>query len=205
MISDVKEILGIITAGGGIIWGGWKYGAKPLIAKNKKAKAEWIGKITEIRDELKFNGGSSLKDAVYHVKNKVDKIEVRLDVIEGNSRLSMTLQDIAFWESDHTGKCTYASPGLCKIMGRSESEIINNNWTAWIHPEDKDKVIHAWAISVNEKSAFDEIYRYKKSDGFWVKVWGVAFPMINVYGGKMGKLVQIEQPYKDEAHHVNIR
>ena len=73
MINEAKEILGLIAVGSGLLWSGYKYGLKPVILKNKKAKSEWIGKITEIRDELKFNGGSSLKDAVYHVKNKVDK------------------------------------------------------------------------------------------------------------------------------------
>lgn len=104
----------------------------------------------------------------------------------------MNIQKVAFWESDENGHCTYASPALCKIMGRSESEIMFSNWTSWLHPDDKERVVSSWQVSVREKASFDEQYRFKKADGSWVKVWGFAFPM---HKGKLGKLFQMEEPY----------
>lgn len=190
----IEATLGIIGSGGGICWSVYRYGLKPILKKERDKKDEWIKKIGEIRDELKFNGGSSLKDVVYLVKESVVKIECRLDSIEENQKLSMNLQGIAYWISGDDGGCIYASPGLCKLFGRPEAQILGNNWTSWIHPEDKNHLVESWKFSTENQSAFDEIYRVKTSDGDYIKVWGVAFPAAkkNHFGGTLGKLVKIE-------------
>lgn len=197
-LSEAQQVLGIISAGGGICWGAWKYLLKPEIKKTKAKKAEMLLKVSEIWHELRFNGGSSLKDAVFKVKDSVEKIEYRLDGIEENQKLSMNLQGICYWVSDDAGHCIYASPGLCKLLQRYESDLLGNNWMAWLHHEDKEKIVEAWSFSIENKTAFDEIYRIKRSDGLYQKVWGVAFPKTirKNFGGVMGKLTAIEEPEK---------
>jgi len=193
------EILAFLSGGVTLCWTAWKYWIKPEMKKSKAKKQEFRDKMNDVWSELRFNGGGSIKDAIFQVKTSVDKIEIRMDGMEQNQRLAMSLQDIAFWESDENGNCIYASPALCKLLGRSESEILQKGWTAWIHHEDKERIIDSWKSSVEDKTAFDEIYTFKKGDGYWIKVWGVAFPRVsskNLFGGKMGKLVPIEEPYK---------
>lgn len=195
-MAQVEAILGIIGGAGSIGWGVWKKGIQPVIKKEKKKKEEFYRKMDEMHTELRFNGGSSLKDAVFNIRDKVTVIEDRLDGIEDNQKLSMNLQGIAFWVSDENGECTYASPGLCKVMGRSESEIMGSNWMGWLHPDDKEKIVHAWEFAIKNKAPFDEIYSFKKANGKWQKVWGQAFPKIaknNTFGGILGKLVAIEE------------
>lgn len=201
-ISHATEIIAFITAGGGLLWSGYKWLLKPQIKKAKEKKREYLKKIEDIHAELKFNGGTSIKDAVFKIQDNVSKIVIRMDAMEENQRLSMNLQGIAYWESDDSGLFAYASPGLCKMVGRSESELTGNNWMAWIHQEDKERVLEAWAHSVAHKTAFDEQFRFKMGDGRWVRVWGVAFPRVisqKRFGGKMGKLVQMEKPYIEDA------
>lgn len=196
----IEATLGIISAGGGIVWASWTKGIKPYIRNQKKKVRERDEKLTEIRDELRYNGGSSLKDMVFKISKKTDAIETRLDSIEENQKLSMNLQGIAFWISDEYGNCTYASPALCKVMGRSEQEIMGSNWMGWIHHDDKERVVEAWRFSIEHKAPFDEIYSYKKADGKYQKVWGTAFPRAsknNAIGGLLGKLVAVEEPTKN--------
>lgn len=109
----------------------------------------------------------------------------------------MNLQGLAFWESNDIGECTYVSPGLCKVMGRSESEIMGTAWLGWLHPVDKTRITEAWEYSIKNKSAFDEIYTFKRADNKWQKVWGVAFPRISrshTFEGILGKLVALDEP-----------
>ena len=192
---DLKATLGIIGTLGAGAWWAWVKLVKPVVIANKRKKEEFYNKMNEMHHELKFNGGTSLKDVVFKIDEKVNKIEIRLDDIDQNTKLSMNLQGIAFWISDEQGECTYASPGLCKVMGRSESEIKGNGWMGWLHPDDKQKVVDAWNFCVETHSPFDEVYRVKKSNGKWAKVWGQAFPKIrsSVFGGVLGKLVEIEE------------
>lgn len=197
-LNEAQQVLGIISLGGTICWGAWKYLLKPEIKKAKARKQEVLVKVSEIWSELKFNGGSSLKDVIYKTQKSVENIDYRMAGLEENQRLSMNLQGICYWISDEDGHCIYASPGLCKMLGRSESDLLENNWMAWVHPNDKDNVVRSWLFSVENKTAFDEIYRMKRSDGMYQKVWGVAFPKTvrNNFGGVMGKLTAIEEPVK---------
>lgn len=193
---DLTAIFGVIGSVGGGAWWGWSKVVKPIIRKNKLKQKELLDKINEIHADTKYNGGHSNKDMVTKILDKVEKIEIRLEDIDQNTKLAMNLQGISFWVSDDKGECIYASPGLCKVMGRSESEIKGNGWMGWLHPEDKEKVVDAWKFTVETHSPFDEIYRMKKSNGKWVKVWAQAFPKIkkdNVFGGVLGKLVEIEE------------
>jgi len=196
----IEAVIGVVTTAGGGLWAAWVKAIKPYLRSQKIKQAERDKKLTEIRDELKYNGGTSLKDMVLKIDTKTSRMELRLDGLEDNQKLAMNLQGLAFWESNDAGECTYVSPGLCKIMGRSESEIIGSGWLGWLHPDDKNRISEAWEYSIRNKSAFDEIYTFKRADGKWQKVWGVAFPRISrshTFEGILGKLVAIEEPTKN--------
>lgn len=181
------------------VWQAWVKIVKPWQRKLKHKKQEYYNKLDEIHKELKFNGGGSVKDVVYGLQESVRGIGDRLDGIEENQKLGMNLQNISYWISDKSGNFTYASPALCKVMGRSESEILQKSWMAWIHPEDKERVVDAWAFSVENTSAFDEIFSIRRPGGEFVEVWAVAFPKASkssTLGGVLGKMVVVDQEKK---------
>lgn len=186
------ELIGAVATVGGTAYAGWAKLINPYLRKERKKKNEMLEKINSIHGELKFNGGSSLKDAIFDLKDTTQKINFRLGAIEENIRVSMNLQGVAFWSSNQDGECVYASPALCKIMGRTESEILGNNWVAWIVAEDKERVFNAWKFSVENKTPFDEIYTYHRSDGTEIKVWGLAFHKIGIDGSHLGTLGKLE-------------
>jgi len=202
MINDYAISLGILGLVGTGITIVWKQIIKPKIDADleKRNKIYWMvdqmfPMVQKVHSEVSYNGGTSIKDGILSLKKSVAKIEERIDGFENNYRLSINIQDVPFWESDETGNCVYASPALCKLLGRSESEIMSNGWMSWVHPEDRERVLDAWDDSVELKTAFDEIYRFKKGDNSWLKVWGTAFPLVtgkSNLAGKMGKLVVVE-------------
>lgn len=173
---------GIITAG----VGAYTKVIKPILAEEKKRKAEVLKKITEIRNELSLNGGSSIKDAIGRIEGMVKGLDIRIGGLEENQRAILNLNNVAYWVSNDKGECIEASPALCKLLGRAESEIKGNNWAAWLIDEDKKRIYESWIFSVEQKSAFDEIYSFIKPDGTKVKVWGLAFHKET--GGTFGKI-----------------
>lgn len=66
----IAETIGIITTGGGGIWAAWVKVFRPYWKLQKKKSEERDKKLTEIRDELRYNGGSSLKDMVFQISKK---------------------------------------------------------------------------------------------------------------------------------------
>jgi len=156
---------------------------------------EYRKKLDDIHKEMKMDGNGSLKTAVVNLQNGQHQILYRLDGIEENIRTSMNLQGISYWVSDENGEFIYVSPNLCKLMERSESELLGNNWTTWVCAEDKARILDAWNFSVENKSAFDEIFCVRMPNGSKNKVWSTAFPkrVKKDMGGTIGKMVVTEK------------
>lgn len=181
--GHILTALGLVGTG---IWRVFIKVIKPAMKEAKAKKRKLYDMVTKIHHEINYNNGSSIKDAI-------TRIESRIGRLEDNQRIVMNVQNVAFWESDADGLVTYVSPALCKLVGRSESEIMGNNWVSCIEPSDKEKVFDAWNFSVETKSPFDEYYRYKKPDGGNVHVWGLAFHKVEngKLIGSLGKLEKI--------------
>lgn len=153
--------------------------------------------IESMHAEFKFNGGSSIKDAILRLEKGQSEIIFKLADIEESQKLALNITGTAFWYSDEKGECRYASPGLEKLMNRGSDQILGNMWVSWIVPEDKERVFEAWQFSVENKTVFDEQYTYKRADGLHQKVWGLAFhkTVHGEHSGTLGKLEAIGEPF----------
>lgn len=194
---SVTEVAGGVTAAGSGLWGFWIKILKPYFERRKKKQNEIYTMIQNIHSELRFNGGSSIKDAVLRLEQGQNTILYKLEDIEESQKISLNINKVAFWYSDANGSCTYASPGLERILGWGSNDILGNKWLAWIIPEDKERVFDAWRFSVENGFVFDEEYTFKKPDGKHQKVWGLAFHKTTSIGhsGTLGKLEPIGEPF----------
>ena len=191
----LETVAVIETTGKGIGWL-WNNVIKPRMNKRKLDRQKILNKINAIHNELAFNGGSSIKDVIWELKSGIQNINTRLNGIEESQYVSLNLLGISFWISSETGECVYASTNLCKLLGRNESELLGNNWVAWIVVEDRERIFKSWEFSIKNKSAFDEYYTFKRADGKKQKVWGLAFHKKNngLHSGTMGKLEALGEP-----------
>jgi len=101
-----------------------------------------------------------------------------LSIIELNETIKviLTLQNVAFWFSDKEGRCIYASTGLCKMLGRTESDIEEDNWSVWVTDQYKDRVWEAWESFIGHDKTFSMHYEFLHGiDNSTVKVFGRAF------------------------------
>ena len=196
----LETIATLETTGKGVSWL-WTNMIKPRMNKAKLERKEILDKVNDMHKvmikELSYNGQSSIKDAVLRIENRIDVIDTKISGIQENQYLSMNLQGIAFWVSNEQGKCTYASTNLCKMLGRTESEIMGDGWAAYIIPEDRNRVFKEWVFSVEHRSAFDSHYTFKRSDGKKQKVWGLAFhkKITETHVSTMGKIEAIGEPF----------
>lgn len=190
----IGEVIAAIMAVGSGCWGAWVKVVKPILKSQKEKKEQFNRIVNDLHSDLKsvkyeltYNGGGSIKDAIHRIEGKL------IDLSE-SQKLTLNIQNVPYWLSDNKGECTYASPALCKIMGRSEDEIKGNSWATWLIQEDKERIFESWMFSVENKVPFDEIYTYRKPDGSFVKVWGLAFhkTVNGQHSGTMGKLELIK-------------
>jgi PAS domain-containing protein len=102
---------------------------------------------------------------------KSSAVETR-EVVLGFAHLG----SVAFWMSDKEGKCTYASPGLCKLLGRTEGEIKDDNWANWMQDADRNRVWNEWQDFIVHDKVFNCRYTFVNGvDNSLIPVLGRAY------------------------------
>jgi len=134
------------------------------------ARAEKLGEAILV--ELKTNGGSSLKDAI-------NRIEDRLVRMDGRVNLMLTGEDaVAAFEADHEGLCIWISPAHQKLTGRGLDEVKGRGWFSFIHDDDCDHVREAWLSAVTGGWPFSTRFRIVRLDGAVIHVHSTANPLM---------------------------
>jgi PAS domain S-box-containing protein len=87
--------------------------------------------------------------------------------------------DEVFWITPpDKNRMIYVSPAYEQIWGRPCAELYVNprNWIAAVHPDDRDRVIHA-AMTKQTEGSYDEEYRIIRPDGTERWIRDRAFPL----------------------------
>lgn len=121
--------------------------------ENKKARSE----ISDIKIQLFPNHGGSLKDQL----NAIEKDVVMTRI--GQALITNSL-GMGTFTTNEDGECITVGLRLCEIMGQPETEILGNNWKTHIHPEDADDVWKEWSAAIENKTNFEKVYRFIRSD-----------------------------------------
>jgi len=127
--------------------------------------------INAVLDELRPNGGSSLRDAI----NRIESFQIS----------ALTLTGKAYWISDPDGKCSYASPQLATMQGVHPEQVLGWGWVSQIAPQDREQVRLRWDSAVKDQREFHESYRFIWPDGTLLPVRGHAIPIIHAQSKKV--------------------
>lgn len=196
-LTQIEKVAGILVSFGTIGTGAYMKVIKPWRKKLHDNKMELYNMVNSIHKELKFNGGGSIKDAIWELKENNKKILARIGHLEESQKIALNLQGQAFWLSNDEGQMTYASPTLCKVLGHGESDLIGNNWVGWIVPDDRERIFDSWNFSVENGTVFDEKYTVKKADGKLQNVIALCFhrKVNNEHSGSIGKIELVGEPF----------
>lgn len=178
MLDTWGGIIAILIGLGAILKAIHTYIFKPIMEKIKKKKTRdekldaIIDTVAEIKNQFFKNGGSTIKD-------QLNRMEIRQLFNDQTSKLTVDALGVGLWQSNELGLRTDNSPSLCKILGRSESELRGNNWKSWIHPDDRDRVINEWMRCVASQSEFSVTYKFITRDNNIINLESHASPVID--------------------------
>ena len=108
-------------------------------------------------------------------------------------QIAETIQEV-FWITDIAKhQVLYVSPAYERIWGRSCASLQSSpqNWVESIHPDDRDRVLHA-AKTRQTDGTYDEEYRVLRPDGSLRWIRDRAFPVHNAEG-KIYRVVGVAQ------------
>src|SRR5262245_8445840 len=129
------------------------------------------------------------------------RAEIALRESEERFRQIAETIDEVFWvTSPDKNSMLYVSPAYEKIWGRPCADLYANprNWLAAIHPDDRDRVIHA-ALTRQGDGTYDELYRIVRPDGSERWIRDRAFP-IHDDAGAITRIVGLASDSTDRKH-----
>jgi PAS domain S-box-containing protein len=71
------------------------------------------------------------------------------------------------WEADAAGMAVIDPHSWEAYTGQSPEEQAGDGWTDVIHPDDREKALHAWREALQNGTPLDTEYRLKSPDGEW--------------------------------------
>jgi PAS domain S-box-containing protein len=143
---------------------------------------QWVGTCTDIDDQKRAE--DELRRAHNELESRVAQRTAELAksneaLLESDEQFHQLVDNItdAFWiRSPDLSKVHFISPAFEKIWGRSVNSLYDkpHQWTDFILPEDRERVLAAFAALTGGAPNLDIEYRITRPDGEvrWVRVRG---------------------------------
>jgi two-component system, sensor histidine kinase and response regulator len=119
---------------------------------------------------------------------------------------------VGIYVTDVVGRATYLNDRWCQLTGINASDGMGDGWGRALHPDDRERVLAVWSVTVAAGRMFDEEYRYRRPDGSVVWCHGFAAPM-HVGGevvGYVGSVMditerhEVEERLRDSLHRFDL-
>ena len=98
--------------------------------------------------------------------------------------------NIGIWVCEaSTGRCIYANPTLCEMLGMSREDMLGFGWLSAVDPADKKTTWETWTQAVKERRPYREKYhiineagrKMVETEGFLVEPEGKVYVGYVVY------------------------
>ena len=165
----IGEFFGAITA---IITGViaiYKLIVRPVYYHFKQI-SKLISNVDCLVADLKPNGGSSLKDQINRIENRLIRGEMR-------SRALIRDYECGIFECDMNGNNIYVNRTYCKMINVPSSKLLGKEWLNFIHPIHKNHYEVVWSEHFEncEEIEVDIIMINSNEDAIPVKI--KAYPL----------------------------
>jgi PAS domain S-box-containing protein len=141
--------------------------------------------LAQVAEELKPNGGGSLRDAV----DRIDNRSARSDAFQ---RAAWSFWDESgLYEADTEGRCVWVNRAYRRISQRETEELLGQGWIVAIAPGDRDAVLREWEHCIADERDFTMDYKMVNAHGELIAVKGMAVPLRDDDGTVIGWLGRV--------------
>lgn len=158
----------------------WRKIFKPYILAPIRAVAD----LATAAQELKTNGGLTMKDTLDRIDSNVTTFHKRLDGMDARStrneeRLRVLVQSHSdpVFETNDKGEFILVNRALCKLTGRVENELLGWDWLQAVCEEDREGVGAEWRDCLEKGRAFNYVFGVVRPTQEQVEVSCRAQPM----------------------------
>jgi PAS domain S-box-containing protein len=155
---------------------------------------------TDIKKELTHNGGSSMKDIITALNDKVSHIcdnssylANQFSRLEALQKSIVNTSDRPTFETDVSGSCIFANKAFLNLIGRSFDDVKNFGWINIVHPDDRHFVKKEWDAALEDNRNFELIFRIICKEKNIYRVYCEAHPINGPLNGYIGHYEGIEK------------
>jgi PAS domain S-box-containing protein len=80
------------------------------------------------------------------------------------------------WTTDAEGHHTYVSRRWYEYTGATTDDSHGEGWVQWIHPDDRERTLARWQLSLNTGVPYEIEYRFRDAGGGHRWFLGKAMP-----------------------------
>ncbi len=131
-----------------------------------------------------------------------------LEALRKNKAQFMILAEVApvgIFHCDRDGLIQYANDRLIEMIGVTSQEEVRTGWGHALHPDDHDRVLTAWAHTVETGQPFRSEHRFVHRDGSVTWVLGQASTVPSEDGTVMGFVGTLTDVTEDKAKEEQFR
>lgn len=103
-----------------------------------------LEQIARLSEELKPNGGTSLRDAI-------NRIESNMATVQAKMRMMFRHSDVNAFEANVAGEWTCVTGDFASRVGFEEEQLLGFGWMNAIHPDDQDRVYREWMKAIDQE------------------------------------------------------
>ena len=133
----------------------------------KKAKSE----INKLNDELEgcvAERTLQLETVNQELRNEIaERQRAEQNVRRSEDHLRLVIDTIPqqIWSGPADGSLDFCNAQWLSYMGLTQEEARDKGWQVMLHPDDRERVLTAWADSVAEGTPYEQEERHRRSDG----------------------------------------
>ena len=147
--------------------------------------------VKDILDEVKPNGGESLKDKVNVIESKMDRNTNNINAIYSRQKWMLDNRPEPIFECDVTGSCTWVNEKYCQLLQHDVDYFLGNGWKNGVYREDLEDVEKEWDKAIRDKRTSISEHRVMDRSGniYNVKVTAIR----NENYGYIGHIQVLEE------------
>jgi PAS domain-containing protein len=156
LLNHIGDILSFLTSTGLIYAFICKAMKKLQPYTNLTDHVESIGtEIKEIKKELTYNSGTSLKDLVNNIKSDVKSNTELTTTILNRQRWMLDNRSEPIFETNKQGKFTWVNDSFIRLTDRGFKDLKDNNWINILDEDTRNDIANDWYLAVSSKRNFE--------------------------------------------------
>ena len=191
MLCEIQislDVVGIATGSIAVIAFAHRAVIKPAFQKINKL-VDSYEKIDVIYSQMFTNGGSTLRDVVNRIDNRITLVEKKQTVYMNDTKEGI-------FQTNPKGEFTSVNRTMCRFLGKMESDLLGNEWLNSIAQEDRVNVDENWDYAINNQIEFNMTFDVVDCDHKRHAVRCKATPIRSSDGGLIGYIGMVDYlPY----------